>query len=515
MFVESDFYDGILNVNFPESETLVVQGTFTAPEDGVYRFMAYCNIEDPDFDLYDGEQRQDRFYSTDGEYIFDFAVWLEGEKSYTMKSRNSSSGSSTERVFYKKLNLQLDIPSDGSNESDLTHINPKLATAPHNVTLTGRTLFCDGGWNTLCLPFTLDTFDGTPLEGYTVMELDTETPQDGKLTGYDSSTGTLCLNFKNATSITAGKPYIAKKSITYNENDTPTYTATSGTEGSKTPDQDYDKLVDKGGVGFTWRTDFKGTKIPSYCEFQAPGPVDVTGYVLTTSNQKVVGDPKVWTLKGKCSSRDAWTIIDSRNVGKNSGDALPSGRTADKEYTVQNPGAYRYFRFEVTEVTGVPESGNTFLCLTELTMKGTYVVNVVNPLFSNVVIVNNAPSGVASKDGKVQFKGTYDKISFGEDNKQILFLGGEDKLYYPQANASIGACHAYFQLYGIEVGDPNQVKAMVLNFDGDATGISNPSDYFDLSKYSENWYDLNGRRLTGKPSRKGIYIRNGRKEVLR
>ena len=74
----------------------------------------------------------------------------------------------------------------------------------------------DGKWNTMCLPFALGDgqaadghhFDYTPLEGATVMELDTETAYNGHVTGI--SNGTLYLNFKTATSVEAGKPYIVK-----------------------------------------------------------------------------------------------------------------------------------------------------------------------------------------------------------------------------------------------------------------------------------------------------------------
>ena len=31
----------------------------------------------------------------------------------------------------------------------------------------------------------------------------------------------------------------------------------------------------------------------------------------------------------------------------------------------------------------------------------------------------------------------------------------------------------------------------------------------------ESWYDMNGRRLQGKPARKGIYILNGKKVVIK
>ena len=74
-----------------------------------------------------------------------------------------------------------------------------------DVTIEGRTLYKDREWNTLCLPFAIDDLTGTPLEGATIKELDT----DGT-NGLDPATGTLHLTFKDATAIAAGKPYIIK-----------------------------------------------------------------------------------------------------------------------------------------------------------------------------------------------------------------------------------------------------------------------------------------------------------------
>ena len=72
-----------------------------------------------------------------------------------------------------------------------------------NVTLQGRTFYRDGDWNTLCLPFDVNSFTGTPLEGASVKELNATT------SNLDSN-GTLTLNFDDATSIEAGKPYLVK-----------------------------------------------------------------------------------------------------------------------------------------------------------------------------------------------------------------------------------------------------------------------------------------------------------------
>ena len=86
-----------------------------------------------------------------------------------------------------------------------------------SVTLTGRTLYKDGKWNTLCLPFPV-VLDGSPLEDATIMELDAtgkynaqgQADESGTYqTGLDSK-GTLYLFFKTANAIEAGKPYIIK-----------------------------------------------------------------------------------------------------------------------------------------------------------------------------------------------------------------------------------------------------------------------------------------------------------------
>ena len=59
---------------------------------------------------------------------------------------------------------------------------------------------------------------------------------------------------------------------------------------------------------------------------------------------------------------------------------------------------------------------------------------------------------------------------------------------------------------------PNHARTMNIIFESDATGIST----INVSAANvEDWYDLNGRRLTGKPAVKGMYIQNGKKVVIK
>jgi len=89
--------------------------------------------------------------------------------------------------------------ADNASNSDLITMTNGLTL---NVTLQGRTLYKDGAWNTLCLPFDV-TLEGSPLEGATVMKLTTSTS--------NLTDGTLTLNFEDETAtMTAGTPYIIK-----------------------------------------------------------------------------------------------------------------------------------------------------------------------------------------------------------------------------------------------------------------------------------------------------------------
>lgn len=92
--------------------------------------------------------------------------------------------------------------NSGENEKALEKI-AKSNLNLHRFQILGRTLYKTGEWNTLCLPFSLSTFTGTPLEGAIVKTLESSNLSDD---------GTLTLNFSedNLTSIVAGKAYIVK-----------------------------------------------------------------------------------------------------------------------------------------------------------------------------------------------------------------------------------------------------------------------------------------------------------------
>ena len=376
------------------------------------------------------------------------------------------------------------------------------------VTLGGRTLYTDGDWNTLCLPFNITDLRYTPLEGFTVMELDTDTDLYEHATGLED--GTLYLNFKNATGIEAGKPYIVKKTVAASA---VSRIATDGTAGFSAI-EGYASLVD-GNTHTKWCSDESYSECsPWVCQFHTVSPVSVTGYTLTTCNDTSDypnRNPWGWELEAKVN--DEWTVIDSRNVSDNWDDRLPETNTTESQvYAIADAlqGIYQYFRFTVYE------SGSGDMQLSELTLKGT-AVGITNPLFNGVTIDASAPTAVNSADGTVSFKGSYSPVVISGKDRSILFLGAANTLYYPSAAMQIGTCRAHFELSDIPASA--EVRAFCLNFDdmNDATGLGRLIDKEQWTFVNKTgaWYDMSGRRLVGKPTQHGIYINNGRKIVIK
>ena len=74
--------------------------------------------------------------------------------------------------------------------------------ATQDFQLAGTTFWKDDSWNTLCLPFDVDDFTGTPLEGAIVKTLESS--------AFDNGVLTLKFNEENLDTVKAGVPYIVK-----------------------------------------------------------------------------------------------------------------------------------------------------------------------------------------------------------------------------------------------------------------------------------------------------------------
>ena len=129
--------------------------------------------------------------------------------------------------------------SDNKNNNTAVNNNNGVTT---DVILAGRTLYKDGDWNTICLPFDV-TIAGSPLDGAIARTLDANnTTLEGT---------TLNLNFANAvTKLTAGTPYIIRweKANDYVDDDahnivSPTFTNVTIVKGMQPVETSYVDFV--------------------------------------------------------------------------------------------------------------------------------------------------------------------------------------------------------------------------------------------------------------------------------
>ena len=135
--------------------------------------------------------------------------------------------------------------------------------------------------------------------------------------------------------------------------------------------------------------------------------------------------------------------------------------------------------------------------------------DIVNPKFNNVYIMDVPDLGNTKVETKcVDFIGCFEPVSF-EANPNILYLGSNSTLYYPNTSMTFYAFRAYFTL-NLE-GGSSAIKAFNLSFGDEEMGIK---EICNSSSSSDAWYTLEGRRLNERPATSGIYIHNGRKVVF-
>ncbi len=147
--------------------------------------------------------------------------------------------------------------------------------------------------------------------------------------------------------------------------------------------------------------------------------------------------------------------------------------------------------------------------------------DIVSPVFEGVTVCTdkhdydtNGDNNIT--DERVRFVGTYESTAFNAEDKSILLMGGSNTLFYPTANAGIATQRAYFKI-GND-GDAQQAhKLTSFNFNegqSGTTGMLNVSTNTEDIGEADTWYTLDGTQLQGKPTKKGIYIVNGKKVVI-
>lgn len=161
----------------------------------------------------------------------EFEIVISGTKSFTLTFKNNDN-TDNNRFFLDEVMVKEIAAADVTLDEERDNVVEAAENA--NVTLK-RTLYADGGWNTLCLPFSLTDEQTKAAFG-----------DDVELRTLESVSGNT-LTFASATGITAGVPYLIKVRKVAGDN---TYTFTGVTTIAVKEKMDFGSSGKKNNVEF-------------------------------------------------------------------------------------------------------------------------------------------------------------------------------------------------------------------------------------------------------------------------
>ncbi len=143
--------------------------------------------------------------------------------------------------------------------------------------------------------------------------------------------------------------------------------------------------------------------------------------------------------------------------------------------------------------------------------------DIVSPVFTGVTVSNEDPAErkVISYDHNVEFRGNYSPVELTGNDASNLYLGTNNKLYWPSADKTIKSFRAYFHV-ALDGNQPARNIVMNLGED-DPTAVEIKNEKLKMKNEASDdaaWYDLNGRKYTERPTKPGIYVHKGEKVSL-
>lgn len=142
--------------------------------------------------------------------------------------------------------------------------------------------------------------------------------------------------------------------------------------------------------------------------------------------------------------------------------------------------------------------------------------DIVSPTFENVTVTVPQPSSAGFSGGS--FVGQFSPFQITDDNiNAIILLTDNNTLGYSKSTRTLHSCRAHFEVVRNRVSGARLMTGYSITFGPGAeagpTAISAPAT--EEADGSEDWYTLGGQRLGSRPVRKGIYVRQGRKVVIK
>jgi len=170
-----------------------------------------------------------------------------------------------------------------------------------------------------------------------------------------------------------------------------------------------------------------------------------------------------------------------------------------------------YVEDEDAKLYTITTVGNETATATELTVAAANTPLLVKNNAAEAKTILLIPTTTATPDDVTPyegFKGTLEatQIAASTATQNNYAFNGKQFVWVKDALA-IAANKCWLEI----PNSANAAPAMTIVF-GEATGIGVIDNG---QRTSGDWYDLNGRKLEGRPTKKGVYINNGRKVVIK
>ena len=176
--------------------------------------------------------------------------------------------------------------------------------------------------------------------------------------------------------------------------------------------------------------------------------------------------------------------------------------------TVTNNGEYTHVELTFGDDVTTLQAGKPYIIKWEASQE-----NIENPTFTGVLVkdVDEEVRTLSFADYQVQFIGYYDAFNITPEDEDIFYMTAGNELKHTSQNRTLKSCRAYFQFSE----EALKARQFVLNFgDGnEATGIVSATNF--SKDTNAGWYTVDGMKLGKQPTRKGVYIHNGRKAVIK
>ena len=282
-----------------------------------------------------------------------------------------------------------------------------------------------------------------------------------------------------------------------------------------------------GGAGTTYNSDKVdkeyaridgGTSNPGYLTSLTYN-LKLAGVRVTAANQNNVLDNGIFTyvpssktlkVKGSFSSSLNAPLIESSIDGL----IIDVMQDAVLEASSTNGNQVFWLKDGTTTMKGMGK-----LTLKSLYETGIYLTNSASVVIDNMNMVIDAYWGIAGppsgqKQEKLTIKSSNIVITTGSSTSNDLAAICDLRGGIVLQGCSITSPNGYNISNGSVYNNGNWAREVTITSKG---GISTDIDQVTSNKYqvtSDDWYTIDGRKLNGKPAKKGVYIHNGKKAVV-